>query len=127
MIAEEFLAKAKENLKIAEIAFTEKCYNACANRSYYSMFQAALAALESIGITPESDTIEHGWLQATFARELIHRKKIYPGLENYLPRAQAIRNLADYSKTSVSERRASHILRWTREYIDAVRKELKDL
>ncbi|MBI1928869.1 HEPN domain-containing protein [Candidatus Poribacteria bacterium] len=121
------MAKAKENLRIAEIAFAERCYNACANRSYYSMFQAAVAALESIGLTPESDMIEHGWLQATFTRELIHRRKIYPGFENHLLQAQAIRNVADYSKTSINERKASRILRWAREYVDAVRKELKDL
>jgi uncharacterized protein (UPF0332 family) len=127
MMIGEFLAKAKENLKIAEIAFTERCYNACANRSYYSMFQAAVAALESIGITPKSDIIEHGWLQATFARELIHRRKIYTGFENHLLQAQEIRNLADYSKMPVNERKASRILRWAREYVDAVRKELKDL
>ncbi|OQX23822.1 MAG: hypothetical protein BWK80_24025, partial [Desulfobacteraceae bacterium IS3] len=45
----EFLSKAKENLKIAQLSFDNECYNACANRSYFASFQAAVAALAAHG------------------------------------------------------------------------------
>ncbi len=45
-----FVNKALENIKIAEIAFDNDCYNASANRSYYAAFHAAIAALYNLGI-----------------------------------------------------------------------------
>jgi uncharacterized protein (UPF0332 family) len=39
-------------LKIAELAYGIDCYNASANRAYYSAFHAEIAAIYSLGITP---------------------------------------------------------------------------
>jgi uncharacterized protein (UPF0332 family) len=49
-VKKEFLAKAKENLKIAQISFENECYNAGANRAYFASFQSAIAALADQGI-----------------------------------------------------------------------------
>ena len=68
-----FSAKAKENLRAAEMLFTDRMYNASANRAYYATFHAAVAALSSAGI--QLDRIKHETVQAKFNGELIRRKK----------------------------------------------------
>ncbi|MBM4401461.1 MAG: HEPN domain-containing protein [Crenarchaeota archaeon] len=70
MLAESYLSKAKENLRIAEIAFEEGCYNASVNRAYYAMLQAAIAALLNGGIEPKlGKGIDHGWIQSRFSAD----------------------------------------------------------
>jgi uncharacterized protein (UPF0332 family) len=125
MLVESYLSKAKENMKIAEIAFNEKCYNACVNRAYYAMFQAAVAALASVGITSPSNVIKHEWVQANFVREFIHRRKVYPRFRNYLLDVQETRNIADYESDSVSPKIASRKFSKAREFVDAITKELE--
>ncbi len=48
-----WMEKAAENLAVAEWCQTQGHFNACANRLYYAMFQAALAALIKYGIKRE--------------------------------------------------------------------------
>jgi uncharacterized protein (UPF0332 family) len=100
-------------------------YNACANRAYYAMLQAALAALANVGITPETEVINHGWVQGTFARELISRRKMFPGMGNYLNDARALREAADYKTIMLNQRKASQTLRWARTMVGVIRKELE--
>jgi uncharacterized protein (UPF0332 family) len=50
---DEFLTKARENLKAAEVLFEQQLYNAAVNRAYYAAFQAAIAALADQGIATE--------------------------------------------------------------------------
>jgi len=69
----EFLNKAQENFKAAQISFDNECYNACANRAYFAAFQAAVAALVDKGIKSEKN--EHAWVQSEFNFQLIKRKK----------------------------------------------------
>jgi uncharacterized protein (UPF0332 family) len=47
-----YLEKAIESLAGAESEFANRRYNNCANRCYYAMFQAAIAALMAAGIHP---------------------------------------------------------------------------
>ena len=42
---DEFLTKAKENIRAAEVLFEHQLYNAAVNRAYYAAFHAAIAAL----------------------------------------------------------------------------------
>ena len=97
-----FLDKALENTKAAQLCFDNHLYNACVNRAYYAMYQAAIAALAAVGVKPISDTIGHDWVQANFSRELINRRKLYAGFKNYLADVQISRNKADYAPDSVS-------------------------
>jgi len=54
-----------------------------------------VAALANFGFTREK--FGHKWVQATFNRELIKKRKIYPGrIKNHLLDFQFIRNEADY-------------------------------
>jgi len=120
-----FLEKSLENLAVAEWAFENGHYNACANRAYYAMFQAALAALSSVGITTKTDVIDHGWVQRTFALELTKRRKMFPGMGSYLNDVRLVRNIADYEQDKVNRRRASQVLRVAQTMVEAIRKELE--
>jgi uncharacterized protein (UPF0332 family) len=42
--------KANENLAAAQLCFDHGHFNACANRLYYAMFQAGIAALVKHGL-----------------------------------------------------------------------------
>ncbi|OQW90982.1 MAG: hypothetical protein BWK78_05795, partial [Thiotrichaceae bacterium IS1] len=98
----EFLTKAQENLKAADLLLTNQLYNASANRAYYAAFQAAIAALATVGILGLENK-NHDTVQAQFAGELIHRRKLYPGhFKSYLMDLQRVRNNADYREMPVS-------------------------
>ncbi|OQY57499.1 MAG: hypothetical protein B6245_16765 [Desulfobacteraceae bacterium 4572_88] len=98
-LEQDFLKKAKENLRIAQMSFEHQCHNACANRAYYACFQAAIAAL--VSRRAGRGKFDHKWVQAEFSRKLIKRQKIYPArLRSYLLEMQIIRNRADYEKIS---------------------------
>ena len=120
---EEFLSKADENLKIAQISFEEKCYNACANRAYFAAFQAAIAALIHSDI--KRGKFDHKWVQAEFNERLIKRQKVYPGkLRAYLLKMQMLRNMSDYEHKKVSKTDASEQLRKAEEIVTFIRKEI---
>jgi hypothetical protein len=48
--AEEFIHKARENLKAAELLFENGLYNASANRAYYAALHFAISILAKMGI-----------------------------------------------------------------------------
>ena len=119
---EEFLSKTEDNLKIAQIGFEHKCYNACANRAYFAAFQGAIAALIDKGI--KQGKFDHKWVQAEFNERLIKRQKVYPGrLRAYLLKMQLLRNMADYEHKKVSRTDASEQLRKAEEIVTFIRKE----
>jgi uncharacterized protein (UPF0332 family) len=53
-------------------------HDSSVSRAYYAAFQAAIVALEAAGIENRDEVWSHAGLQDTFARELIHRRKLYP-------------------------------------------------
>ncbi|MCP4106162.1 MAG: HEPN domain-containing protein [Desulfobacteraceae bacterium] len=122
---EEFLNKAKENLKIAQLSFDNKCYNACANRAYFSAFHAAIASLADKGFLPKGRN-DHKWVQAEFNEKLIKRQKVYPSkIKAYLMEMQMIRNTADYEYQSVSKKDASEQIRRADEIFRLTKKEIE--
>ena len=113
------LEKARESLRAAENCFALGLLNSCASRCYYAMFQAAVVALEAAGF--HRDAWSHAALHATFANELIHRRKIYPRpLAEYLNRALFWRNIADYDEAEISQRRARQLVAWARTFVATV-------
>jgi len=115
------IEKAHESLRAAELCFGEKLYNSTANRAYYAMFQAAVVVLARAGIQPKGDQWSHENLQAAFATELIHRRKLYPRtISSFLPNGMRLRHQADYYERPVSEKRAREILQWAQEFLRLV-------
>jgi uncharacterized protein (UPF0332 family) len=120
----EYLIKAKENLRIALLSFEQECYNACANRAYFAVFQAAVAALLHNGIT--RGRYDHKWVQSEFNEKMIKRRKVYPGrIKPYLMEMQTIRNIADYEHHTVSKKDAADQLLKAQEMIGLTEKEIE--
>ncbi len=114
------MGKADEFLTVAEMCQRDGHCNASASRSYYAMFHVAIVALEAFGIVSENWT--HEGLQAAFARELIHRRKVYPAhLARYLTDALLLRVRADYGNDDVSMTSAVRALCKAKEFAKLVK------
>ncbi len=121
-----FSAKARENLRAAELLFESQLFNACANRAYYAALHAAIVALAHarLGI----DRLDHGTIQARFSGELIRRRKVYPGrFASYLMRLQVVRDNADYKLRTVSEKEARRQLEKARDFVGTVFQEMPNV
>jgi uncharacterized protein (UPF0332 family) len=120
-----YLAKAQEALAGAQSEYANGRYNNCANRCYYSTFQATVFALGAEGIVPPdggSGPWSHAGLQAEFARHLVNRRKRYPSeLHATLLRNQSLRNTADDERHWVTEVQATRALRRTQGFLQAIR------
>jgi len=118
-----FLTKAKRNLQAAQLLFDHVLHDESANRAYYAAFQAAVATLCAVGVQAEG--MSHEAVQSTFSRELIHRRKIYPGhFRSYLPDMQVARIEADYKNRFVSKKVASQQLKSAKEFVEKVEQEM---
>lgn len=112
--APAFLRKAIENVGDAEVALAAGRLNACANRSYYAAFQAAVAALWAAGVRPPRDvegTLSHKMVQAEWSGRLIYRRKLYPPeLRDTLLELMRLRLIADYRAEGITMRQARRAL-----------------
>jgi uncharacterized protein (UPF0332 family) len=118
-----YLTKSMESLLTAESEFINSRYNSCANRCYYTCFQAAIAALLSAGIRPAGQW-NHPFVQAKFVGVLINQRKRYdPQLRRVLSDNQSLRDRADYRPEFVTDIQASRALRRTRLFMTAVRQK----
>src|SRR5215217_3738343 len=121
---DEFLDKADESFAGAESEFVNARYNNCANRCYYSAFQAAIYALAQAGITPPARDGEwgHEFVRSHFIGQLINRRKLYPTqLRTVLEQNRALLQTADYKRDQVTEIRAHRAIRRTEEFLTAIR------
>ncbi len=124
----EWLEKARQSLQGAESEYANQRYDNAANRAYYACFQAAVAALMDAGQQPTTGegTRSHSVIQASFARELIHRRKVYPAnLGSVLQDLYGLRQQADYSTILTSEIRCKRVLAKARLFVAAVEKQLE--
>ena len=121
--ADDYLAKAHENLAGAESEFMHRRYNSCARSAYYTCFQTAIAALIQAGLAaPEPPRgWGHDWVQASFVGQLIQRRKLYPiHLRRTLIDLLELRHKADYRVVSVSQRDAQQAVRHAQTFVQIV-------
>jgi uncharacterized protein (UPF0332 family) len=120
------LRKALEALAGAESEFANARYNNCANRCYYSCYQAAVAVLLRSGIRPRGSNGQwsHEFVIAQIDGELINRRKRLPSaLRGTLHRMMTVRVKADYEDDDVSHTEASRVLRRCRDFVEVVQTE----
>jgi uncharacterized protein (UPF0332 family) len=119
-----YLAKAQQNLAVAELALQAGHFDACGSRAYYAAFQAAVAALWAEGIRPphESDrTLSHKAVQSEWSGRLVYRRKLYPSdLRSTLQPLYEVRIDADYHMRSITERTAQRAVLRARQLVAAV-------
>lgn len=113
------LARAQESLKAAEVCLREGLVNSSVSRAYYAMFQAAHVALDTVGV--KGAEWSHPALQAAFTTELIHRRKMFPApFRDYLSSGLAVRHVADYGRSGVSNKIAQRLARRANAFVSAV-------
>lgn len=124
ILAPVTLDRARESLQAAELCFREALMNSAASRAYYAMFQAAQAALASSGLARAEWS--HAGLQAAFATELVHRRKLYPTtFRDYLSVGLGVRHAADYGRAGVSSKIAQRMVRRATAFLGAVEEECR--
>ena len=117
-----YQAKATESLLTAESEYVNGRYNSCANRCYYSCFQAAIAALLREGIRPRGQW-SHEFVHAQFVGVLINQRKRYDSdLRRVLADNQILRDQADYRAELVTPTQAGRALRRSRMLVTAVQR-----
>ena len=115
-----YSAKATESLQTAESEFVNGRYNSCANRCYYSCFQAAIVALLREGIRPRGQW-SHEFVHAQFVGVLINQRKRYDSdLRRVLADNQILRDQADYRAELVTPTQAGRALRRSRMLVNAI-------
>lgn len=122
---QSWIDKANENLTVAEWSHAQGHVNACANRVYYAMFHAAIAALIKNQIQPPEDKFGHEWVQSNFAGQLIHRRKIIAAkFRRYLADAHWVRKAADYEPNPVRKKAVTNELIKARELCAIIQQEI---
>jgi len=125
MSYQSWLDKANENIAAAQLCFDNGHFNACANRLYYAMFQAGIAAMVKHGLLKPEAEVGHDWLQSNFTGQLIRHRKVFPvKFRPYLSDAFRVRLLADYRILPVSKKIAGSELKKAKEFINAINLEV---
>jgi uncharacterized protein (UPF0332 family) len=125
--ADVYLIKAVASLAGAESEFANGRYDNCANRCYYAVSQASIAALVNAGLAAERGgrIWDHGFVQAEFFCRLINRQRVYPArLRQTLSQNRELRDRADYTTQLVSEVQARRAVQRSRDFVAAVREEV---
>lgn len=120
---ETFIAKARESLEGARLAYEGGRYANCANRSYCACLQAAIHALVIAQVKPPGGgTIwNHGFVRGQFDGLLIKRRHRYsPDLKQVLSLNYELRAQADYMSKAISEIVAYRALRRAERFVAAV-------
>ena len=126
--AEAFLTKALQNLAAAEADYAAARYDACANRTYYCCFQAAIAALLVEGLQPPGGRQQwsHDFVHAQFAGVLVgQRRRFPPDLRRTLQDNRDVRDRADYRPMPVTGDVAGRALRRARVFVLAVQEHIR--
>ena len=119
-----WMDKANENLTAAQLCCDQGLFNACANRLYYAMFHAGIAALLKNSVSLPPKNIGHGWVQSNFSGQLIHRRKVFSAkFRPYLSDSYWIRVTADYEASSIGKKLASTELKKAKEFVNAIHSE----
>jgi len=114
------LEKASERLSTARLLFENERYEAAVSRTYYGMFHAAKALLETEGSSPKT----HAGVNSELGK--LFRDRIDLELLREFSRIQEIRQDADYGTLSeFSKEQVEDILETAEKFISRAR-ELAD-
>ena len=86
------IEKARESLQTAEMSFQNGWYNSVANRAYFAMYQAFVAALNHHQITPRGNWWSHRELPVAILEYMGYSEEMV----QYLLQARDLRVTADY-------------------------------
>lgn len=122
------IEKAIENLAAAQDCYKRNQFNAAANRAYYAMYHAAVAALDNAGFASQraNGRWQHGTVKRAFNLQLgssgagVFPERCY----QYLDDGYAMRVKADYRPDNVRIEEAEQIVKWCDDMVRIVRERL---
>jgi len=106
--AGDYLEKAQSSYEGARACLEKQAFDSCVSRSYYAVFQAAIAALIQLtDFRPARGEWSHKATQAEFNRRLVMRRKVFSGqIGKTLLTLIEWRHRADYSPTNTGRQMA---------------------
>lgn len=114
------LERAEHSVKAARLCLERGYLDSAASRAYFSMFQAAICALESQGI--HRTEWSHKAVHASLADILIRRRKVVQAvLAGALPGAMEIRHVADYRQPGPSQRQVQRVVTMAERFIALIK------
>ena len=116
-----WLKRAQENLRAAEIELKNDLYGQTISAAYYAMFYAATAALASLGI----ERAKHSGVASAFGEHFVRSGKISGEFGRMLHQTMEDREAADYDEVpAVDDLLAQRTLDSARRFVDAVTQHL---
>ena len=120
LTADQHLERSSECLAEADALLSSRHPKGACNRAYYAVFNAAKAALASLG-APTGKT--HSGTQTAFYANVVRTGRIAPDIAAKLGKIEQTRKLADYTGDPVDLEVAEQTLREARDLHAAVRAE----
>lgn len=117
------LERAKEFLRVAELALENELYNGCAANCYYALFWITISAMSHAGFKQQKWS--HDGLRKSFNQELILKQHVYPSkfgswmLEAYEERLRA------HDKEGAGIKRTTRLMLHAREVVDKVEEVIR--
>ena len=113
--------KAKQALSDAELLLENGSVEATINRGYYSVFQAARAAL----LIEQESPATHSGVIRRFGYHFIRTAQVSDDVGDILTTAQSMRGRADYEAvTDLDQEDAENLVEDARRFIEAVEEEI---
>ncbi|MBF8285858.1 MAG: hypothetical protein HW378_4773 [Anaerolineales bacterium] len=117
-----WLKRAQENLRAAELEFNSEFYARAISTAYYAMFYAATGALASIGI----QLAKHSGVASAFGEHFVRSGKIGGEFGHMLRQTMEDREESDYAAVPVVDRTlAQRHLDEARGFVSAVTQHLR--
>ena len=117
------LERAQASLRAAQLCLAQGLFDSAVSRAYFALFQAAICALESLGIRRREWT--HRGVHSDFAQLFVRRRKLVPlSFASALPTVMQLRHMGDYQQPGVSQRQAERAVRLAREFLDLLMREV---
>ncbi len=121
MNAATFMHKAQSALSAAELLLDNGFADDACNRAYYSMFDAARAALLTVRAPIEAEQARtHSGLISAFGQYVVKTGLLPADFGKSLNRAHEVRLLADYSGDLVDTNQANEVVQQARQFVLAI-------
>ncbi|MBU3602403.1 HEPN domain-containing protein [Polynucleobacter sp. AM-25C3] len=126
MNSKELFTKAKTAATSAQILLNARDFDGACNRAYYAMFDAARAALLSIGDADSVLTIKsHSGLISAFSLKLVKVGKVSLDLGKSLNKVEDLRLMDDYKGDLVEEADAAWAVQQATIFVDNLSKSFE--
>lgn len=112
----QLIEKSASELEDSDVALTAKRFNMSVNRSYYSMFHIASAAVTQYLGAEVKNSPKHEYFLGMLNKELAHPGLIDSSIAKNINKASYARELADYTDAKFDESEALQFFEMAKEF-----------